>query len=301
MVEIRLSDKRKEEIAELYFKRLDSWIHGNKKRWSIKGDSKANEMMAIIKDNSRKYFLAPASQLEDISNEFWGIYGKHKLEKSYGRFENHMRNLFKNFMSWTDPKTNEPNGYWLMKMLGVKVCPYCNSNYTITISNCNVKVRPDFDHFLPQSIHPSLILSFYNLVPSCPQCNRLKGLEQLKVNPWERCAKGEKSTFRVDTSKVDFPAKPVIMIDGENENRWLSGIRELYNEHTDYVKDILDKIQAYNPATYLAIARDFQGIVHTEADLERMVWGNYTNLSGTDKRPLAKLTMDILEQYKKYL
>ena len=67
------------------------------------------------------------------------------------------------------------------------------------------------------------------------------------------------------------------------------------------MKDILDKIQAYNPVTYHAIARDFQGVVHTEADLERMVWGNYTQELDAEKRPLAKLTADILEQYKKYL
>ena len=105
----------------------------------------------------------------------------------------------------------------------------------------------------------------------------------------------------MDTSKEDFPAQPVINIENPNENTNKLGIKELYNEHSDYVKDILDKIQAYNPATYHAIARDFQGIVHTEADLDRMVWGNYTQESDAEKRPLAKLTADVLEQYKKYL
>ena len=125
--------------------------------------------------------------------------------------------------------------------------------------------------------------------------------EELDVNPWMESSEGEEPIFRVDTSKNDFPANPVIIINGENENTRKLGIKELYNEQTDYVKDILDKIQAYNPATYLAIVRDFQGIVHTIADLERMVWGNYTDSSDSEKRPLAKLTADILEQYKKYL
>ena len=322
MVDIRLSDKRKEEIAELYYDRLVHWID-TKKLWSIQDDERAkdtkvknrddscecaNEMMNLINRHRRMYFLAPASNLKEISEEFSRIYAKEKKEyneasrgvkptTSYGRFVIRMRKIYNGFMKEED--NGIPNGYWLMKMFGVKICPYCNSNYIFTITGKNIRVRPEFDHFFPEALHPSLILSFYNLVPSCRQCNFLKRVQVLDVNPWERYAKGEEPTFRVDTSRVDFPARPTIVIEGENENTKKLGIRELYNEHTDYVKDILDKIQAYNPATYFAIARDFQGIAHTEADLARMIWGNYTNPSEMDKRPLAKLTSDILDQFSR--
>jgi hypothetical protein len=73
----------------------------------------------------------------------------------------------------------------------------------------------------------------------------------------------------VDTSKGNFPATPKILIKGENNNTKKLGIRELYNEHTDYVKDILNKIQAYYPATYKTIAKDFQGAKHRDRYLFR--------------------------------
>ena len=306
MVDIRLSDKRREEIAVLYYERLVNWID-EKNKWSIQSDKDANEavvkyandMMTKIKENRENYFLAPVSDLKKISEEFSQLYDKPWLKTSYGCFVKHMRGIFKNFMQAKDSETNVRNGYWLMKMLGVKVCPYCNNSYIITISEDDIRVRPDFDHFFPEALHPSLILSFYNLVPSCRQCNFLKRVQVLDVNPWVRYAKGEEPTFRVDTSRVDFTAKPAIVIEGENKNTKKLGIRELYNEHTDYVKDILDKIQAYNPATYIALARDFQGIAHTEADLARMIWSNYTNPNEMDKRPLAKLTSDILDQFSR--
>ena len=162
-------------------------------------------------------------------------------------------------------------------------------------------MRPEFDHFYPEALHPSLILSFYNYVPSCPQCNHLKKTQELNVNPWIGYEIGKRPYFRVDTSKGDFPASPSIKVLNPNENTRKLGIKEIYNEHRDYVKEILDKIQAYNSVTYGAIKKDFQGIVHTEAELERMVWGNYTQEEDLVKRPFSKLTADILEQYKKYL
>lgn len=143
--------------------------------------------------------------------------------------------------------------------------------------------------------------AFYNLVPSCPQCNHLKKVQELDVNPRIGYRAEGRPKFRVDTSNGDFPARPEILIDGENENTKKLGVKELYNEHKDYVKDILNKIQAYNPVTYGAIKRDFQGIAYTEAELERMVWGNSTREEDMNRRPMAKLMVDILEQYKKFL
>lgn len=328
MINIRIPVVRRNEIAEEYFDRLFNYI-GKHEYWLISDDAKAkvkaktetenekadkakaNEMMSYISEHCREYFLSSASCLKTKSKlfslrfaiekkEYDEASSKDKPTTSYGRFVKQMRRIYNGFMQAED-SAHLKNGYWLMKELGVKVCPYCNNNYIFTISKHNIKVRPEFDHFLPEALHPSLILSFYNFVPSCPQCNHLKKVQELDVNPWMGYAVGEGPTFRVDTSKHDFPANPVIIIDGENENIRKLGIKELYNEQTDYVKDILNKIQAYNPATYRAIVTDFQGIVHTAADLDRMIWGNYIELENTDKRPLAKLTRDILEQYKKYL
>lgn len=310
MIDIKITEVRQREIREEYFKNLVDWI-GAHVLWSGLGDPKADDMMQYISDRDRDYILAPAKDLKKKSDEFSTKFdaeknvfkatkGKAKWATSYGLFIKRMRKIYNGFMQDAYNKKMK-NGYWLMKELDVKVCPYCNRNYTMTIATSKLSVRPEYDHFYPEALHPSLILSFYNYVPSCPQCNHLKKTQELDVNPWIGYSTGARPKFRVDTSNGDFPANPKIKVEHLDKKTKKLGIKELYNEHQDYVKEILDKIQAYNPVTYGAIRKDFQGIVHTEAELERMVWGNYTSEEDAGKRPFSKLTADILEQYKKYL
>lgn len=63
--------------------------------------------------------------------------------------------------------------YWLQSQLCVKVCPYCNRMYTTTLYG-KKRVRPDFDHFYPQSRYPYFAVSLFNLIPSCNVCNKAK-------------------------------------------------------------------------------------------------------------------------------
>lgn len=69
--------------------------------------------------------------------------------------------------------TSKPLAYWLQRQLNVKVCPYCNRMYTTTLYG-KKRIRPDFDHFYPQSRYPYLAVSLFNLIPSCNVCNKAK-------------------------------------------------------------------------------------------------------------------------------
>lgn len=310
MVDIRIPEVEQKVIREEYYQRLVKWIDA-KKLWTRLGNVRANVMMRYMRFYSQSFFLSPAEELLNKNNAFDKAFDKEKAEyksakgdkkdkTAYGLFISRMKAIYGGFMQELDDK-GKKNGYWLMEKLNVRVCPYCNRNYTIMVDEDTIKVRPEYDHFYPETFYPALILSFYNLVPSCLQCNHLKRVKELDVNPWLGYNAGNRPTFKVDISTGDFPAVPNILIENENKNTEKLGIRELYNEHKDYVIEILNKIQAYNPVTYGAIRKDFQGIVHTEGELERMVWGNYTQGEDAEKRPFAKLTADVLEQYKKYL
>lgn len=222
-----------------------------------------------------------------------------KADTEFGKFCKYMAYLYQSFMEDKSIFDNRQNGYILMERMGVKVCPYCNRSFTTVIDDGKISVRAEFDHFYPKSMFPILALSFYNLVPSCPTCNHLKKEQILDYNPWEIASKGNPK-FKVDTSKGDFQTNPTIIIDNENENTKKLGIKQLYSTHTDYVKDLLNRIQAYNPSTFSAIACNFQGIC-SETDLRRLIWGNYVDKYDEGKRPLAKLTVDILEQFTKYI
>lgn len=78
-------------------------------------------------------------------------------------------------------KYNIPNykgqrlAYWLINKIGIQVCPYCNHNYILTRDSRTPTAREaQLDHFYSQDSYPALALSFYNLIPSCSSCNRIK-------------------------------------------------------------------------------------------------------------------------------
>ncbi|MGX6961113.1 hypothetical protein [Vagococcus xieshaowenii] len=69
-------------------------------------------------------------------------------------------------------------------LLGISVCPYCNSQYIYTYQNKNKgKIRAELDHCFPKVHHPFLAVSLFNLVPSCSQCNSsLKGSTDIGID-----------------------------------------------------------------------------------------------------------------------
>jgi|GEM_PF-1792468 len=63
-------------------------------------------------------------------------------------------------------------------------CPYCNLNPIVVtdISDCGVGKQDaylDLDHFFPKVRYPYFVVSFYNLIPCCGDCNeKLKGAKE---------------------------------------------------------------------------------------------------------------------------
>lgn len=72
----------------------------------------------------------------------------------------------------------KPSSAWyyatkLASKLNVKICLYCNRigiESAVDIDGSKIS-GPVFDHFLSQKDYPFLRLSFYNLIPSCTNCN----------------------------------------------------------------------------------------------------------------------------------
>lgn len=75
------------------------------------------------------------------------------------------------------------NRNWWYDILHIPICPYCNINpiYKYGKSQKNEDlIMMDIEHFMPKSRFPLFSMSFYNLVPSCFNCNlRLKRLHTL--------------------------------------------------------------------------------------------------------------------------
>ena len=199
----------------------------------------------------------------------------------------------------------------MLTVMNIRTCPYCNRAYIFTIyatARGEVTVRPELDHFYSKSAHPFLVLSFYNLVPSCPVCNHVKGNKDIGINPHFRKFD---SKFVVDDgvrkhdemSKQDLlnlkRADMYIHIDGTPEEKLnieKFGINQLYKEHSDYVEEIFTKARAYDAYARKVLAESFQKQGQTEQDVYDFVWGRYLIDAEQENRPLSKLTKDLLDE-----
>lgn len=220
-------------------------------------------------------------------------------------------NDFKKFNEFYDNWSKKKINYWITKKTELKVCPYCNISYTYSRGKA---VTAQLDHFFPKSEYPILALCFYNLVPSCPSCNKLKldNTEKMaspyKVGcfkdlrfTWDYregadqdkyCEKGSLNTLeemidiKIETSKED-----------EQHNLNSMKIEEAYQQHRDYASEIIKKVMTYtNQETQKLICNIGASIGITSEEIERFYLGNYLDENDLKKRPLSKMTKDFYDE-----
>lgn len=114
----------------------------------------------------------------------------------------------------------QDEAYWLLRNLNVRVCPYCNQIYTVTLPSREElekgeefkTTRATFDHFYAKSKYPYLAVSLFNLVPSCGVCNLNKTDSNPKiVYPYEQ-EFGKDAVFRLI---------PVLPEEANRQNRYI--------------------------------------------------------------------------------
>lgn len=203
----------------------------------------------------------------------------------------------------------------IYRKLELKTCVYCNANYTI--SDSDGEGYYDLDHWKPKSFYPFLCISFFNLQPSCPSCNRRKsssddsyfGLwddknrsdrDVLKFKLDERSLVNYLVFFESDKLQVDLVAadpwnQALVDIRDNTENRL--HIEARYAEHNDYTEEIVWKSKIYNSSMIQSLRdSNFSALIPRQADLERFILGTYTDLDDIHKRPLTRLAIDVANQ-----
>lgn len=290
----------------------------------------------IYSDKVHSVVCIPASQknklwerIEDLLKSTEFLIGDRNLCKRYAIWQNlylkniKLKNVVKEIFIGIYEDFSSIIAYEIYEKLNIRTCPYCNRHYTFTLDSGSnqFKTRPEFDHFYDKSKYPLLALTFFNLVPSCKECNHGKGTRSCGVNPYfdkfesklilkkPENQDSDDSTdnimnineiFKISKESdfdVDFKMpNDTIARNAENQNIETLGLLPLYNMHKDYVIEIVEKTSAYNELTRNGIIDSFQGVFHSGTDVFNLIFGRYLSDAMHSERPLSKLTSDILDQ-----
>ena len=194
---------------------------------------------------------------------------------------------------------------------GIKCCPYCNENYIFNrkVENGTTYAMAQLDHFFPRDRFPIFAVSLYNLVPACSACNHIKTTKEIGISPhnhsydlskmyisyipksgsWMSDPEELEVQFKYSTDNAEFKNKM-------DDNLDVMGIRRAYDMHKDYVQEILKKAQIYGKGHRENLMRDFSELFSSDEELIQAIFSNYICEEDMLKRPLSKITMDLLKE-----
>lgn len=216
--------------------------------------------------------------------------------------------------------TEHWTSYTLTHELNLSVCPYCNRNWIVTVTNESVPgttkkvVNPQLDHFFSQEAHPLFALSFYNLIPSCETCNaRIKRDIPFNAHDYLHPYKngyGQASRFETIPKNLEsqqgngnnFIVNLIYEKDVEEglkrrieKSHSTFQINTIYEQHGDVIADIYRKKHFYS-YDYINVLRAGIPDCQLKADeLYRLAFGNYYSEKDFGKRPFSKLMKDVIE------
>lgn len=248
-------------------------------------------------ENIDEIILVKLVETGQITDQFQRLYDSNPSD--FLAFRAYMNNQYKRMCM--------ESGNWLAKELNVNTCPYCNRQYTFTIDK-QKKVRPQFDHFLSKSKYPHFALSFYNLIPCCPTCNQIKSDKADEILcPYQdgfenKCSfTANHVGFMLNSDELELKLETIVGCDEIFKAKCDNSIstfalKELYEKHLDYVEEIIVKAYSYNEDYYQGLTENFSKMGKNKHEIQRLIFGNYIDRASNEKRPLSKLTSDLLEQ-----
>ena len=257
------------------------------------------------------------------------------ISKAFGYDEFRTSPDSKWYKDFCEEFKTEWNSKILCQILHINVCPYCNRQYIFTYEKDDKKqTMAEMDHFFPESIHPYLSCSLYNLIPSCHTCNHSKRDSESEIlYPYEdefgknyffRVKFGEKSgdsenLINIKNAKVFF--KNTFCNSEETCQKCVKvhnstktfNLDKIYNEHTIELKDLFDRYRNYCQPKRKDILRLFHedelknsidGLTEKQIDavlslyakkMKNMFLGLPLGTEGKEY-PLRKFKEDIIEQ-----
>lgn len=178
-------------------------------------------------------------------------------------------------------------------------CIYCNRSYLTVLRDKNGEINEkgfNLDHFYDKATYPYLALSFYNLVPSCQNCN---SIFKNKKNELETTLSPYNEDFDFHESAVfSFVTRDEVSLILKNPKYrpYVSVFKlaRVYRQHGSLIEELIQKRNAYPPTKIEEMSNLLPGLDTVE--LERIIFDPHQFTGCEDERPLAKLYHDILKE-----
>lgn len=204
--------------------------------------------------------------------------------------------------------------------LKINACVYCNASYIVNTNvhsltpkgktSLEVMGRYELDHYLPKSQFPFLCVSFYNLQPSCPFCNRWKSIKDSDFNLYTD------DSNDLDPFEFIFSRNVMknLVIDKRKKSRNILlackdrklkvnhsnvfHIKDLYKAFDDEAEELLWLMNAQKHG-YLDNIKQTFGKLFSDDQIIRLLYRFYAN-EDIHKRPLSKMRLDLGKKLKLY-
>ncbi|MCP1996112.1 HNH endonuclease [Flavobacterium sp. HSC-61S13] len=260
-----------------------------------------NYLQSLLNDNElERLITARPNTLERIIASITNFYPDFIDSTTDSHFV-----LYNIFVKNCYDKSDKFSKYDFITRIDRDTCPYCNRNYIYYISRSK-EIKPQIDHFFPQSKYPFLAMSFYNLIPSCQTCNGFGAKEEKDplivglTNPYLLKSSAFSFTFEPVSSRIistlldknSIKVKIIKNIPGHLE---VFKLKDLYELHSDHVVELIFKSKIKYSDTYRTYLEKYKekGLEFSDNEIDRMILGNYATEEDIHKRPLAKLYQDI--------
>lgn len=287
---IPISFKDKKAVTELYHLLLNVRPRQQQKQaYLMKIKAINNWCLKNISVRGKKYSFSDIIRADyDEIVEIANVYNlrKSKIAKKYKKFI--INTLYKQRF----PRKE------FVEELQVTVCPYCNRNF---VNSTYKRTMCDLDHFYDKETYPILAVSFHNLVPVCHVCNHAKASNTISYSPHNmKFSTDDLLSFDFFITGMDYLYdNKQIGIEIDDSSVFKSNVtelklREVYQIHSDIVQECIKKAIMFNPEYLTDLFNTYNGLFESEEELYRIVFGNFMEESSYGKRPLSKLTKDIL-------
>lgn len=189
----------------------------------------------------------------------------------------------------------------MLKDLNIQVCPYCNRNYIMTI---NKIVTCQLDHYFNKSKYSILAVSYYNLIPSCSTCNRLKGTLDIPYYPYDSKYNIDSLRFTYDINSPDYlnNVDSISVKININDLKYkeqvekILKLKEIYSCHNDIVYELIRKKQIFNDTYKNECLKEFRNLFKDLDDVDKTIYGIPVEKNEFGRRPLSKMQNDILSE-----